>query len=188
MKKILLAIHDDFARKSYAELLKGEHFLVFETNDGQKAFDLAIKETPDIIVIDLFLSTIGGLQLMEMLQQNLLTKKIPVIFFSQIERETEKEKAMDLGAKDFIIGSITSPREVVAKIKIHLGFQKAYHFSITDENLSVAKEIKTDLGYFPYLECPRCGSKFELFLIRDLSKGKDYFKLSFSCPNCGYTE
>ena len=188
MKKILLAIYDDFSRKAYAEILKGENFLVFETNDGQKAFDLALKENPDIIVADVFLVAMGGIQLMKLLQQNLDTQKIPIIIFSQIEREEAKIEAMDLGAKDFIVGSITSPRDVTAKIKIHLRFQKTYHLSIDERNISVAKEIKKDLGYLPYLECPRCDSQLELFLIRDLSKGKDYFKLSFSCPNCGYTE
>lgn len=188
MKKILLAISEELFRKSYAELLKKEGFTVLETNDGEKAFDLALKETPDLIVADVFLVTIGGLQLLQRLQENFSTKKIPVIIFSQLERETEKTRAMDLGAKDFIVGSTTLPREVVSKIKIHLGFQKAYHLSIDFQNEVVAKEIKRDLGYLPHLECPRCGAKFKLLLIRDLSKGYDYFKLSFSCPNCGYTE
>ncbi len=188
MNKILLAIYDDLLRRTYAELLREEKFEVWETKNGKEAFNLALKEIPDIVLADVVLLEISGLQLMRLLQKNSTTQKMPVVIFSQLEREEERIEAMELGARDFIVGAMTSPREVVTKIKIHLGFQKTYHISIEQKNIEVAREIKKDLGYSPLLECPRCGSPLVLFLMRDLSKGKDYFKVSFTCQKCGYTE
>ncbi|GEM_PF-1111773 len=188
MKKILLAIYDDLLRRTYAELFREERFEVLETNNGKEALNLALKENPDIILADVTLLEMGGLRLMQLLLQNPFLQKIPVVIFSSLERQEEKNEAMDLGAKDFIVGAITSPREVIAKIKIQLGFQKTYQFLIEEKNFDVAKEIKKDLGFSSRLECPRCGFPLVLFLMRDLSKGKDYFKLSFTCQRCGYTE
>lgn len=188
MSKILLAIYDDLLRRTYAELFREEKFEVLETKNGREALNLALREIPDIVLADVVLLEMSGLGLMKFLSENPSTQKMPVVIFSPIEREEEKIEAMELGARDFIVGAMTSPREVVTKVKIHLGFQKTYQFLIEEKNFDTAKEIKKDLGYSPVLECPRCGSPLVLFLMRDLSKGKDYFKASFTCQRCGYTE
>jgi len=188
MPKILLAIYDDILRRAYKEVLEEEKLEVLETNNGMKAIDLAFAERPDIVLADVFLLAKNGFEVLKTLQESESTKKIPVLIFSQVGRESEKVQAMELGAKDFIIGSLTLPRELAAKIKIHLGFQKSYQILIDERNAKVAKELRVDMGYSPDYNCPRCGTPMNLFLLRDLSKGKDYFKLSFSCPACGYTE
>lgn len=188
MPKILLAIYDDISRRAYKELLLEENFQVLETKNGTEAINLAIKEKPNLILADVTLLGTSGFGVLKTLQENEETKKIPVLIFSQIGREEEVLEAMDLGAKDFIVGAITPPRELVAKVKIHLGFQKTYQIPIDEKSLQIAKELRRDMGYLPELQCPRCGFLMHLFLMRDLSRGRDYFKVSFTCPNCGFTE
>jgi len=188
MPKILLAIYDDILRRAYKEVFEEEKFEVLETNNGMKAIDLVFAFKPDVVLLDVFLLAKNGFEVLKTLQENESTKKIPVLIFSQVGRESEKLQAMELGARDFIVGSFTLPKDVVAKAKIHLGFQKSYQILLDERNSKVAKELRVDMGYSPDYNCPRCGIPMALFLIRDLSKGKDYFKLSFSCPVCGYTE
>lgn len=188
MPKILLAIYDDISRRTYKELFLEEKFQVLETKNGAEAIELAIKEKPDLVLADVTLLGSSGFVVLRNLQDNDQTKKIPVLIFSQIGREEEVREAMDLGAKDFIVGAITSPRDLTAKIKIHLGLQKTYRFIIDKKSAGIAQELRKDMGYLPEYQCPRCGFLMHLFLMRDLSKGKDYFKVSFTCPNCDYTE
>jgi len=103
MKKILLAIYDDFTRKIYVELFQKERLEVLETNNGKEALNLAIKEIPDIILVDIFLSEIKGFELVGLLRKEAVTQKIPIIIFAQIEKKEDRLKAMELGAKDFIV-------------------------------------------------------------------------------------
>lgn len=183
MKKILIAISDDFLLRTYSKLLSEANFQVLEVRNGKEALDLAKKEIPDIILADVFLSEMGGLELAEVLKRENLTKKIPVIIFAKSEREEDRIKAMELGVKDFIVGATTPPPEVILRIKVHLGSQKTYQLLLQD-TISSARELAEDLGYSPTLTCSRCGYSLALFLIRDLSKGRNYFKVSFICPKC----
>ena len=121
MKKILLAIYDDFTRKIYVELFQKERLEVLETNNGKEALSLAIKEIPDIILVDIFLLEIKGFELVGLLRKEAVTQKIPIIIFAQIEKKEDRLKAMELGAKDFIVGTATPPLDVVLMIKTHLG-------------------------------------------------------------------
>lgn len=186
MKKILIAIDEDFVRRVYSSLFQEEGFQVIEAKGGKEALDLARKETPDIILADISLSEMNGLELLKSLKKEELTKKIPVVICARFENEEIRKKAIELEAKDFIERSRTTPPEVVLKIKIHLGEQRTYQLIIGQDlypNQKLSK-LSEDLGYEGSLKCHRCRNPLSLFLIRDFSKGKNYFKVSFKCPKC----
>jgi len=182
LKKILLAIENDFTRKVYSRVSREEGFEVFETNNGREALILAKEKIPDIILADVSLPEVGGFDLIKILRAENVTKRIPVMIFSNVGKEEDRNRALELEAKDFIVGIFTTPLDIVLRTKFHLGEQKTYRLkvSIRDEKI---KELAKDLNY-PGLICHRCGSELILFLMRDLSKGKNYFKVSFICPNC----
>ena len=129
MKKIIIAIKNDFIREAYSGVFQEKGFSVFETKDGRDALLLVAKEKPDIIIADVNLIGMGGLEVLKTLRQE-EGQKIPVIIFTQIERKEEKTKAIDLEAKDFIVATNVTPLEVVRKVKIALGEQKSYLVSI----------------------------------------------------------
>lgn len=181
--KILIAIDNDFIRETYSEVFKTENFEVLETKKGKEALVLSKEEKPDIILVDIGLSEIGGFELLKTLKEETSTKKIPVIIFAQFEKKEDREKAMELEAKDFIAAASVSPTEVIRKVKIALGEQRSYRISML-KDLHDARELITDLGYSDDFKCPKCGSDLLLCLIRDLSKGEKYFILSVICPEC----
>jgi len=184
MKKILIAINNEFIRETYSEVFKEDNFEVFTARKGEEAIDLAKSELPDIIIADIELSKIGGFKLIKILRENDSTKKIPVIIFCQIEKEEDRAKAMKLEVKDFITAVVITPIEVVRRVKIALGEQKSYRI-FPQKNLYNAKELITDLGYTYDFKCSECGKDLVFYLIRDLSKGEKYFILSVICPECG---
>jgi len=183
MKKILIAIDNDFIREAYSEVFKKEEFTVLETKKGKKALDLAKKEKPDVALLDILLSEIGGFELLEVFKKENSTKKIPVVIFTQLEKRQDRQKAMELEAKDFVTAASISPTEIIRRVKIVLGEQKSYRLKVSKDTNAI-KELMKDLDYRPDLSCSKCGANLELCLIRDLSKGRSHFIVSFVCPNC----
>ena len=182
MKKIFIAIKNNFRREIYCNIFRKEGFEVLETQDAAEVLNLVMKEKPDIILLDVNLSGTKGFETLAEIKKEPLIQRIPVFVFSLLERKKDKIRAMDLDAKDFIIGNQVTPLELVLKVKIAMGEQNSYRVSVNDE--SDIKKLSRDLGYQGVLRCPKCGRSFVLYLIRDLSKGKNYFKVSFVCPKC----
>jgi len=183
MKKILIAIKNNFTLEIYSEVFKEKDFEVFSARDGKEALDLVKEEKPNIILADVDLSEIGGFELLETLRKDPTTQKIPVIIFTQIEKKLNRAKAIELEAKDFITATEDTPLEIIRRVKIALGEQKSYRISIL-KDLHDSRELITDLGCSDNFKCPKCGSDLLLYLIRDLSKGEKHFILSIVCSKC----
>ena len=180
-KKILIAIKNDFTRKIYSQAFKDENFEVLETESEEETLNSALKEKPDIILLDIYSAKIDRFRILRIFKENSLTKKIPVVLFSQLGSEKDRKLAIELEVKDFIVGVFSSPKQAILRIKMHLGEEKTYQIPV-DKNLEKIKELAEDLDYGSGLTCKNCGQNLSLFLTRDLSKGEDYFKVSFVCP------
>ena len=111
-----------------------------------------------------------------------LFKRIPIILFSKVKENGYKEAAINFGVKDFILASNYSPIDVLNRIKIHLSAEKTYKMSVDSQSETI-KDLAGDLKYDTLL-CKRCSKPLKLYLIRDLSKGSNYFKVSFVCADC----
>jgi DNA-binding response OmpR family regulator len=182
VKKIIIAINNDFIRNTYAEVFGMEGFKVLDIKDGSEVLGLVKKEKPDIIILDVALQKIGGIEILAALKKHKETERIPVIIFAQFGRKEDEVKAMELEVRDFIVGTDVTPKEAILKVKIIIGEQRSYRLAL--ENTPQAGELLRDLGKSEDLQCPNCQSRLILYLIKDLSKGQNYFKVSFICPNC----
>jgi DNA-binding response OmpR family regulator len=182
MKKIIIAINNDFIRDAYREVFSSEGFDVFEAKEDLAVLNLAAEEKPELIILDAAIQKGGGAELLRELKKNEKSSSIPVIIFAQFERKEDRIKAMELGAKDYITATDVTPKEALLKVKIAVGEQKSYRVEVKD--ISQAGELLKDLGKQEDFKCPKCQSQLILYMIRDLSKGQNYFKVSFMCPKC----
>jgi len=185
MKKIVLAIENNYIKETYAEVFRREGFEVFLAADGNEALEIINREKPEVVVADVLLPEKNGFDLLKEIRNNEDLKKTKVVIFSQFEKPEERQKAIEFEANDFITEADVPPSEAVRRIMIVLGEQKTYRIAI-EKRLYDAKTLITDFGFTYDLKCKKCGADLVLFLMRDLSKGKDYFKVSFICPECGY--
>jgi CheY-like chemotaxis protein len=189
MKKILIALgkqvlrKEAFKRESYLEHFREKGFKVLFAKDGWEALEIIRKKMPDLIIADIHLPKIGGLELMKLLRRDEKTKRIPVMIYSELGLEREREKALDLMALDFISGVKDSPSRVVAKVRSYFGEQRSY-LILLQPDLEEAKRLAQDLGYRKKLTCISCKSPLSLQLLRDLSAGEKHFIVSFVCPKC----
>ena len=181
-RKILIAIDNDFIREAYEEVFKKEDFQIFATKDGREALRLTKTEKPDVVLADVLLSKINAFELLDELKKDKVASQIPVIVFAQIERTVDKNKALELEAKDFITAAGVSPIEVIRKVKIILGEQKSYKVNFQKTSPGI-KDLADNLGYNS-LKCSKCGEDLVMYLMRDLSIGEKHFIVSFICPKC----
>lgn len=117
MSKILF-IEDEVAlQKTIGDALRKEGYQVISALDGESGLRLAQQELPDLILLDLILPKMHGLDLLEELKKNEKTKEIPVIVLTNMEDVQGIEKAISLGARAYLVKSDYKLEEVIKKIK-----------------------------------------------------------------------
>jgi CheY-like chemotaxis protein len=117
MKKILLIEDDKDQILLYQTKfeLSGYNFAAAE--NGLAGLKLAETEKPDIILIDLLMTGMGGIEVLEKLKQNPKTKNIPAVIVTNLDKHELAKKALALGALDFIVKSSVPLREMMARIE-----------------------------------------------------------------------
>ncbi len=185
MKRILIAIDSSFIADSLQENFLREGFEVATAKDGKKALDIIAQAPPDIVIADANLPEIDAFGLLEAIKEEEATRRTPLIVYSRTGSNQHREKAMDFEAKDFIVGLSESFKDIVLKVKSHLGEQRAYIFDISP-NSEDSGQIIRDLGHKDGTSCPFCGSALSLHLLRNLSWGENAFKASVICSRCHF--
>ncbi len=117
MKEKILIVEDEKDIIKMLEYnLKKEGFRVIAAGDGEDAIDLAIRGQPDLILLDLMLPGMDGLEVCKALKKENKASAIPIIMLTAKSQESDKVVGLELGADDYITKPF-SPRELIARIK-----------------------------------------------------------------------
>lgn len=117
MKKILFIEDEESLQKTVTDTLAKEDFEIVSALDGENGFRLAKEEHPDLILLDLRLPEMGGIEVLEKLKKDEDTKDIPVIILTNVEEMREIQRAIDLGATTYLVKINYKLEEVVEKVK-----------------------------------------------------------------------
>ncbi len=115
-EKILIVEDEKDIVKMLEYNLKKEGFRVLSVAGGEDALDIAGKEHPDLVILDLMLPGMDGLEVCKALKKENKTAGIPIIMLTAKSQETDKIIGLELGADDYMTKPF-SPRELVARIK-----------------------------------------------------------------------
>lgn len=115
-EKILIVDDEKDIVKVLDYNLKKEGFRAVSCYDGEDALDLALKEHPDLIILDLMLPGLDGLEVCKTLKKENKTSSIPIIMLTAKAQEADKVIGLELGADDYITKPF-SPRELIARVK-----------------------------------------------------------------------
>ena len=119
--KILLLVEDDpLLIKMYQTKFSAEGFEVYTATDGEAGLKLARSQHPDIIVLDIMMPKLDGIEVLRAIRQDNTLKSVPVLMLSNLSELAKQKEAMELGAKEFLVKANLTPTEVVSKIKQHL--------------------------------------------------------------------
>ncbi|MDY6843661.1 MAG: response regulator transcription factor [Thermodesulfobacteriota bacterium] len=117
MSKEKILIVDD--EKDIVELvayhLGKEGFRMILSFDGEDAVRLAQRESPDLVILDLMLPGLDGLEVCRLLKRNQETQHIPIIMLTAKAQETDIVVGLELGADDYVTKPF-SPRELIARV------------------------------------------------------------------------
>lgn len=115
--KILIIEDEHSLQQSLTEFLSMEKFEVASAFDGEKGIELATKEKPDLILLDVILPKKNGYEVLEALKKDKKTKNIPIILLTNLESSEDVEKAFAMGVKTYLIKSNYSLADIVEKIR-----------------------------------------------------------------------
>ena len=116
-KKILLVEDDPMIVDMYKIRLEEEGFEVYVTDKGSEALKIAEKEKPDLVLLDIILPEIDGFAVLQLLKEDVKTKKIPVVLLTNLGQESDKKKGLDLGAADYFVKAQFTPANVINAVK-----------------------------------------------------------------------
>ena len=114
--------------------LEKEGFLVEAVRRGDAGLEAIRKDTPDLIVLDLMLPGIDGLELTRLLKRDAGTSGLPIVMLTARGEEVDRIVGLELGADDYISKPF-SPREVVLRVKAVL--RRYQHEEASAEHLEV---------------------------------------------------
>ncbi|MEX2012474.1 MAG: response regulator [Patescibacteria group bacterium] len=123
-RSILLVDDDLTLREMYFERLKAEGFTVEMAKDGEEALAKAADIKPSIILLDIMMPKINGLDVLRKLKEGEVTKNIPVIVLTALIQDREKMESITRGADDYIVKSEMMPGDVINKVKALLNDPK----------------------------------------------------------------
>lgn len=116
-RKILIVEQDTFLAGIYAAEFEKEGFEVLHATDGELGLKGARKESPDVILLDVALPKLDGLEVLEKLKADKNTEPIPVIVLTNLGQREDAERGLTLGAADYLIKTHFMPEETVARVK-----------------------------------------------------------------------
>lgn len=120
MKKILLIEDEEIILILLKKKLETEGYEVIVARNGDEGLELMKKKRPDLVLLDIVMPKKGGMEVMEAMQKDAQLSTIPVIIISNSGKESELERARELGAKDWLIKAEFDPQEVIDKVRKQL--------------------------------------------------------------------
>ena len=136
MTKILLIEDDPLIYRLYQKLFALEGFEIELAENGELGLKKLETFTPDILLMDIMMPTMNGLEMLTKLKEDPKTKDIPVIVLTNIADMNITQMALSKGAVLCIIKSQTEPSDVVKSVRGVLSKTDAEQLNPASENIS----------------------------------------------------
>ena len=103
MKQKVLIVEDNPLNMRLIEMvLKSNSYTLLKATDGEEALDIATRERPDLVLMDIRLPTVSGLEVARRLKENPALSHIPIIALTAHAMKGDKEKAIEAGCDSYL--------------------------------------------------------------------------------------
>ena len=126
MKKTIMIVEDEPAnQKLFSDLLNNLGYRVLLAKNGLEAIDLTLKEMPDLILMDIGLPGISGLDATKIIKENNKSKQIPVIAVTAFAMKEDETRAIQAGCDSFIAKPVNI-RDLIREIERWVSRSETY--------------------------------------------------------------
>ncbi len=120
--KTVLIVEDEMAlQDALQKVFTADGYTVVQAFDGEEALSRIKEKKPDIILLDLILPKKHGFDVLQSIKSNEDTKQIPVLILTNLEESEDVMKAIEFGARGYLIKANYALKEVLTKVKEVLG-------------------------------------------------------------------
>ncbi|OGY25680.1 MAG: hypothetical protein A2Z11_04480 [Candidatus Woykebacteria bacterium RBG_16_43_9] len=123
-KKILVVDDEDPVREIYNKEFTSSGFKVVLASDGEQGLLKAGEEIPDLILLDVMMPKMSGIDTLKVLKKNELTKEIPILLLTNLGEEQIIKEGFSLGADGYLLKVSYTPAQVVEECRKFLGDEK----------------------------------------------------------------
>jgi DNA-binding response OmpR family regulator len=116
-KKILIIEDETVLLELFADKFISEKFEVSQSTTAEKGLKLALKNKPDLILLDILLPKMDGLTMLRILRADSWGKNVPVIILSNVTDQQKVSEAMKLGVYDYIVKTDLILNDLVKQVK-----------------------------------------------------------------------
>jgi len=118
--KILIIEDEKILAEMYYDVFVQSGFKVFSATEAKQGLEMAKKEKPDLIILDILLPRENGISFLEWQKKDPEVASIPVVVFTNYDELDTEKKAKKLGVKGYLIKANFTPQQFVLKIKNYL--------------------------------------------------------------------
>lgn len=131
-KKILIVDDDELLLSIYATNFKDVGFEVFIAHDGLEAWEIiSAGNIPDVLFTGITMPRLTGFELIAKMKADSKLASIPIAINSHRGRPEDEKIAKEMNVEEFIVQGVTTPAEVVRRIKLLLGIQNIFKIALT---------------------------------------------------------
>lgn len=116
-KRILVAEDDRFLRRACEMSLRQMGYTVLLAKDGEEALKFIQQEPPDLVLLDLLMPKLTGLEVLRAMKSSELTRSIPVLILTNSSRAQDIEEIRELGADGYQVKANLSLEALSSKVK-----------------------------------------------------------------------
>lgn len=117
MAKILIIEDDSLMVRMYKKIFEFEKYEVETAMDGEEGLKKVSSSKPTLILLDIMMPKMNGMQVLEKLKADPATKNIPVVILTNLSGQTDAETALKMGAVKYVVKSEYKPEEVTKMVK-----------------------------------------------------------------------
>ncbi len=187
--RILVVEDTRLLRKIYSEKLTQEGYDVVSAGDGLEALEVLRSQPVDLVLLDLIMPKMSGLEVLESMKNDPRISQVPVLILSNLGQQSDIERGLELGAVDYLIKNEAKPAEVAEKIRLTLEFMAGRAASATSYRLVVkdremdADRLIEDAGLPRRFWCPACEVELVIEIIPQAEK-PGWYDAHILCPAC----
>ncbi|MCB9449851.1 MAG: response regulator [Anaerolineaceae bacterium] len=135
-KQLILVVEDDdVLRRGIEDILHFEGYRTVGASDGIEAIDLAVREAPDLILLDIMMPRMNGYEVIKHVRSQSILQHIPIVILSAKSEKSDIAMGLELGADDYIAKPY-DPVELLLRIEVRLhGHESLYRYKNQLDNL-----------------------------------------------------